>query len=142
MKLEEAKKFLKKKITVNNAVIKEARKNGDLNTMELTNDLDTESKAIETVLQALETYQNIIHDKDQEIIELNQKCILEKVAKEEVEELLENSISKDKVKEIFEIKIYNRSYLAFTDWTEHQKEVDLEVARILKIIEQQILEDK
>lgn len=54
MKLEEAKEFFKKKITVNNAVIKEARKNGDLNTIELTNDLDTESKAIETVLQALD----------------------------------------------------------------------------------------
>ncbi len=54
MKLEEATEFLKKKVTVNNAVIKEARKNGDLNTIELTNDLDTESKAIETVLQALD----------------------------------------------------------------------------------------
>lgn len=54
MKIEEAKEFLKKKIKVNNAVINEARKNGDINLIELTNDLDTESSAIETVLQALE----------------------------------------------------------------------------------------
>lgn len=54
MKIEEAKEFLKKKIKVNNAVINEARKNGDINLIELTNDLDTESSAIETVLQALD----------------------------------------------------------------------------------------
>lgn len=54
MKLEEAKRFLNKKIEVNNAVVKEARKSGDINLIELTNDLDTESQAIETLLQALE----------------------------------------------------------------------------------------
>ena len=65
--IEEAKKFLKKKITVNDAVIKEARKNGDLNTIELTNDLDTESKSIETILQALDN--SISKDKVKEKIE-------------------------------------------------------------------------
>lgn len=96
MKLEEATEFLKKKVTVNNAVIKEARKNGDLNTIELTNDLDTESKAIETVLQALERYQRLAEAnlKDAEEFEnnmCNHRCLLKLE--------LDNSISKDKVKE-------------------------------------------
>lgn len=91
MKLEEAKK----KLDYHKNIIASLDEKSEL------------FEAIKTVLQALETYQNIIHDKDQEIIELNQKCILEKVAKEELEELLENSISKDKVKEkIEELKEY------------------------------------
>lgn len=71
--IEEAKKFLKKKITVNDAVIKEARKNGDLNTIELTNDLDTESKSIETILQALDN--SISKDKVKEKIDKIEKRI-------------------------------------------------------------------
>lgn len=68
MKLEEAKEFFKKKITVNNAVIKEARKNGDINLIEVTNDLDTESEAIKTVLQALDN--SISKDKVKEQLEI------------------------------------------------------------------------
>lgn len=73
MKIEEAKEFLKKKIKVNNAVINEARKNGDINLIELTNDLDTESSAIETVLQALDRNENTgdIEVTDEKINELD-----------------------------------------------------------------------
>ena len=54
MKIEGAKDFLKEKIKVNNAVRQEAIKSGDTNAIELTDALDTETSAIETVLQALE----------------------------------------------------------------------------------------
>lgn len=47
----------------NNEIIKEARKNGDINTMNLTASLDNDSIAIKTVIQALE-------QKDKEIQEL------------------------------------------------------------------------
>jgi len=60
--------------------------------------------AIEKVLQELkklnseiEAQKYLIQERDKELLELNQKCILEIVAKEEVEELLENSIPKEKV---------------------------------------------
>lgn len=85
---EKAKDFLEEKIKVNNAVRQEAIKSGDTNAIELTDALDTETSAIETVLNKLETTE--------------QKYILEKVAKEEVEELLENSVSKDIVKKYLE----------------------------------------
>lgn len=54
MDIEKAKDFLEEKIKVNNAVRKEAIKSGDTNAIELTDALDTETSAIETVLQALE----------------------------------------------------------------------------------------
>ena len=54
MELEEAKSYLETVIKVNNSVIKQARKNGDINTIELTADLDTQSIAIETLLQYID----------------------------------------------------------------------------------------
>ena len=60
MTKEQAIKRLKKMIQINNGVIKEARKNGDIFAMQLTADLDTDSIAIETVLSMLE-------EKDKEI---------------------------------------------------------------------------
>lgn len=54
MTKEQAIERLKKMIQINNGVIKEARKNGDIFAMQLTADLDTDSIAIETVLFMLE----------------------------------------------------------------------------------------
>lgn len=54
MTKEQAIKRLKKMIQINNGVIKEARKNGDIFAMQLTADLDTDSIAIEKVLTMLE----------------------------------------------------------------------------------------
>lgn len=54
MTKEQAIERLKKMIQINNGVIKEARKNGDIFAMQLTADLDTDSIAIETVLSMLE----------------------------------------------------------------------------------------
>ena len=51
---EQAIERLKKMIQINNGVIKEARKNGDIFAMQLTADLDTDSIAIEIVLSMLE----------------------------------------------------------------------------------------
>lgn len=60
MTKEQAIERLKKMIQINNGVIKETRKNGDIFAMQLTADLDTDSIAIETVLSMLE-------EKDKEI---------------------------------------------------------------------------
>lgn len=54
MTKEQAIERLKKMIQINNGVIKESRKNGDIFAMQLTADLDTDSIAIETVLSMLE----------------------------------------------------------------------------------------
>lgn len=54
MTKEQAIERLKKMIQINNGVIKEARKNGDIFAMQLTADLDTDSIAIETVSSMLE----------------------------------------------------------------------------------------
>ena len=54
MTKEQAIERLKKMIQINNGVIKEARKNGDIFAIQLTADLDTDSIAIETVLSMLE----------------------------------------------------------------------------------------
>lgn len=60
MTKEQAIERLKKMIQINNGVIKEARKNGDIFAMQLTADLDTDSIAIETVL-------SLIEEKDKQI---------------------------------------------------------------------------
>ena len=60
MTQEQAIERLKKMIQINNGVIKEARKNGDIFAMQLTADLDTDSIAIETVLSMLEEQDKII----------------------------------------------------------------------------------
>lgn len=60
MTKEQAIERLKKMIQINNGVIKEARKNGDIFAMQLTADLDTDSIAIETVL-------SILKEKEKEI---------------------------------------------------------------------------
>lgn len=57
---EQAIERLKKMIQINNSVIKEARKNGDIFAMQLTADLDTDSIAIEKVLTMLEEKDKII----------------------------------------------------------------------------------
>lgn len=101
MELEKAVNLLKKTILVNNSIIKEATKNGDINVIELTNDLDTQSSAIEIILKALEN--SISKDKVKDIIKKleneicgddeylgNRQCIelelLNKIEKELLEE--------------------------------------------------------
>ena len=60
MTKEQAIERLKKMIQINNGVIKEARKNGDIFVMQLTADLDTDNIAIEKVLSMLEEKDKII----------------------------------------------------------------------------------
>ena len=60
MTKEQAIERLNKMIQINNGVIKEARKNGDIFAMQLTADLDTDSIAIETILSMLEEKDKII----------------------------------------------------------------------------------
>ena len=67
MTKEQAIERLKKMIQINNGVIKEARKNGDIFAMQLTADLDTDSIAIETVLSMLEEKDQIIDLMSEEI---------------------------------------------------------------------------
>ena len=60
MTKEQAIERLKKMIQINNGVIKEARKNGEIFEMQLTADLDTDSIAIEKVLTMLKEKDKII----------------------------------------------------------------------------------
>lgn len=69
MTKEQAIERLKKMIQINNGVIKEARKNGDIFAMQLTADLDTDSIAIETVLSMLEEKDKIIDLMSEKIFE-------------------------------------------------------------------------
>lgn len=86
MTKEQAIERLKKMIQINNGVIKEARKNGDIFAMQLTADLDTDSIAIEIVLSMLE-------EKDQIIDLMSEKIYEEGIVwnnKEEVKQYFEN----------------------------------------------------
>lgn len=76
MTKEQAIEKLKKMIQINNGVIKEARKNGDIFAMQLTADLDTDSIAIEKVLTMLEEKDKTISSKDK-IIDLMAEKIYE-----------------------------------------------------------------
>lgn len=85
-------------IKKNNKVVKEARKVGDTNTMQLVAELDTESLAIKIVL-------NIIKEKDKRIKELEQEK--------------NNSIPikkiKDKIKELANTKGDLATYIATSE---------------------------
>ena len=88
MTKEQAIERLKKMIQINNGVIKEARKNGDIFAMQLTADLDTDSIAIEKVLSMLE-------EKDKQIDlmaeEFKEKTLMySDFTKEEVKQYFEN----------------------------------------------------
>lgn len=88
MTKEQAIERLKKMIQINNGVIKEARKNGDIFAMQLTADLDTDSIAIEKVLTMLE-------EKDKQIDKL----------KKHNDELLRKL--RNRVKEVKKLKKYS-----------------------------------
>ena len=84
--IEESIKDCEEIIKSNNAVIKEARKNEDINVMQLTASLDRESKAIETLLNYIKdsTPNSAIEEK---IKELNKQYdeILSKYTEEEID---------------------------------------------------------
>ncbi|MFQ9264471.1 MAG: hypothetical protein ACLR44_05175 [Clostridia bacterium] len=88
MTKEQAIERLKKMIQINNGVIKEARKNGDIFAMQLTADLDTDSIAIETILSMLE-------EKDKQIDKL----------KKHNDDLLRKL--RNRVKEVKKLEKYN-----------------------------------
>lgn len=93
MTKEQAIERLKKMIQINNGVIKEARKNGDIFAMQLTADLDTDSIAIETVLSMLEEKDKTISSKDKIIDLMAEKIYEEGIVwdnKEEVKQYFEN----------------------------------------------------
>lgn len=71
MTKEQAIERLKKMIQINNGVIKEARKNGDIFAMQLTAGLDTDSIAIETVLSMLKEKDKIIEQMTYYIMNLD-----------------------------------------------------------------------
>lgn len=102
-------------IKKNNKVVKEARKAGDTNAMQLVAELDTESLAIETIL-------NIIKERNKRIKELeeekkNRVDFQKKYI--EVTNLYLNSISKqkikDKIKELANTKGDLATYIATSE---------------------------
>lgn len=113
---EQAIERLNKMIQINNGVIKETRKNGDIFAMQLTADLDTDSIAIEKVLSMLE-------EKDKQIDKLkkhNDRLLkklrnrvkkvkkLEKYSlyKEEFSRLNKQLLEKDKIIDLMSEKIF------------------------------------
>jgi hypothetical protein len=108
MTKEQAIERLKKMIQINNGVIKEARKNGDIFAMQLTADLDTDSIAIETVLSMLEEKDKKISGKDKIIDLMAERVLLtEEEWKEIKEKNIYNVIKKDThklIKQYFENK--------------------------------------
>ncbi len=97
MELKEAIKRCYQIINDSKEIIKEARKNGDINLIQLTADLDNQSIAIETVLQKLEK----LHKDNYKLDKENQKLFESQI----------NSIPKkkieDKIEELKEIKTKN-----------------------------------
>lgn len=69
MNEEEARERCKQIIKDNNEIIKEARKNRDINSMQLTASLDNDSIAIETVLNLLEKKDKIIDEIQEEVLD-------------------------------------------------------------------------
>ena len=109
MTKEQAIERLKKMIQINNGVIKEARKNGDIFAMQLTADLDTDSIAIEKVLSMLkeknkqiEQYQNMLATNDMlHVIECENK---DKIIYLMAEQLTTPIHSKEWIKKYYENK--------------------------------------
>ena len=85
-------------IKKNNKVVKEARKAGDTNAMQLVAELDTESLAIETIL-------NIIKERNKRIKELE----------EEKKNSIPKQKIKDKIKELANIKGDFATYIAVSE---------------------------
>lgn len=100
MTKEQAIERLKKMIQINNGVIKEARKNGDIFAMQLTADLDTDSIAIEKVLTMLEEKDKTIDLMAEQLAGL----AIFNIDKDET--LLLND--KEEVKQYFENKVKER----------------------------------
>lgn len=90
MTKEQAIERLKKMIQINNGVIKEARKNGDIFAMQLTADLDTDSIAIEIVLSMLEEKYKIIDLMAEDIDSSQIECNRYFKDKEEVKQYFED----------------------------------------------------
>ena len=115
-------------IKKNNKVVKEARKAGDTNAMQLVAELDTESLAIETIL-------NIIKERNKRIKELeeekkNRVDFQKKYI--EVTNLYLNSISKQKIKDKIkkEIKYHERNILDIENITMLKSKTAKEEAEI------------
>ena len=54
-------------------------------------------------------------------------------------EFEENYIPKQKIRDIFDVKIHNYKYLAETDWSDWLKEADRHIAELLEIILEELL---
>ena len=98
MTKEQAIERLKKMIQINNGVIKEARKNGDIFAMQLTADLDTDSIAIETILSMLEEKDKVIDLIAEILVKVPENNFIAKYLNQDLEE------KKKEIKRYFENK--------------------------------------
>lgn len=88
MNEEEAIRICKKIIKQNNEIVKQTRKNKDINAMQLTANCDKESIAIETVL-------NLLENKDKMIDLMGEKIFEEGIVwenKEDVKQYYERKV--------------------------------------------------
>lgn len=95
MNEEEAIERCKQIIKDNNEIIKEARKNRDINSMQLTASLDNDSIAIETVLNLLENKDKQIEQYQNMLATNDMLHVLECEKKDKIIELMLEEISKN-----------------------------------------------
>ena len=123
MTKEQAIERLKKMIQINNGVIKEARKNGDIFAMQLTADLDTDSIAIETVLSMLE-------EKDKQIDKL----------KKHNDDLLRKL--RNRVKDVKKLQKYSLYKKEFSRLNKQLQNKDKQIDLMAEFIEDELTVDE
>lgn len=95
------------------------------------------SQALKIVLNELDR----LKKENEELKDRNKYLVKDRVELEDkLYESNENYISKQVIKDIFEVKIYNYNYLSETDWSGQVKYIDKCVADVLQNILQEILE--
>ena len=123
MTKEQAIERLKKMIQINNGVIKETRKNGDIFAIQLTADLDTDSIAIEKVLTMLE-------EKDKQIDKL----------KKHNDELLRKL--RNRVKEVKKLEKYSLYKKEFSRLNQKLQSKDKIIDLMAEFIEDELTVDE
>lgn len=97
-------------------------------------------KAIDIIINLIEKQQDEIEELK---LDLHEMTISNNLKKENwvPKKVLNSYVRKDKIKGIFDVKIYNYNYLSKIDWTNGQKIIDLRTADILKGILDELLEE-
>ena len=101
------------------------------------------NKSIEHLLQDYKRQKQINEELKNKLLDTMKGT---EIIKEETPEYIkENYISKqkikDKIEKIFDVKIHNYNYLADTDWNYSQEQMDRQIASLLQIVLNEVLEE-